>query len=186
MHPRTPLAFLAQGHCWHRDSLLSTRTSRSLSAELLSASQTAAGAWGYSSPGTAPCFFRPIHSLFSLLITCNHLHPCHKTGNSWNWTEPPFSPLLGNLQQQINSITEEQPSSKATLLSSRKNVIVRCAAVTNAWQPGFYALSISPLTQAFMSGKLQSCFTVIHKWLVKACFSWSSHVELFNSFVSPL
>ena len=37
MHPRIPLAFLAIGaHCWLMANLLSTRTPRSYSTELLS------------------------------------------------------------------------------------------------------------------------------------------------------
>ena len=58
MHPRIPLAFLAaRAHCWLMVNLSSTRTPRSLSAELLSSRSVPActGAWGCSSPGAGPC-----------------------------------------------------------------------------------------------------------------------------------
>lgn len=196
MHPRTLPAFLAQGHCWLKDSLLSTRTSKSFLAEMLSsrsAPRLCCWCTGYFPPGTGPCLFRPILSLFSLLITCIHVTRLHENllqeAADWKVLEinrTTFSRSLGNLQQQTNSITEKQPSSKATLLSSRKNVIDRYSAVTNAWQPGFYVLNISPLTQAFMSGKLQSCLTVIHKWLVKAGFNWSTTMYSCSTHLSLL
>ena len=58
MHPRMPLAFLvARARCWLMVSLSSTRTPRSLSAELLSsrAAPACTGAWGCSSPAAGPC-----------------------------------------------------------------------------------------------------------------------------------
>ena len=46
MHPRIPLAFLAaRAHCWLMVNLSSTRTPRSLSAELLSSRSTPSLYW---------------------------------------------------------------------------------------------------------------------------------------------
>jgi len=46
MHPRIPLAFLAaRGHCWLMVNLSSTRTPRSLSAELLSSRSAPSLSW---------------------------------------------------------------------------------------------------------------------------------------------
>ena len=46
MHPRMPLAFLAaRAHCWLMVNLLSTRTPRSLSTELLSSRSTPSLYW---------------------------------------------------------------------------------------------------------------------------------------------
>jgi len=93
MHPRIPLAFLAaRAHCWLMVNLLSIRTPRSLSVELLSSRSAPActGSWGYSSLGAGPCAC-PCWTSSSSSAPNSPASPGHA---EWQHSLPVYLPLL--------------------------------------------------------------------------------------------
>lgn len=80
MQPRRLLAFLlARAHCWRVFNLVSTRTPKAFSAEMLVSPLMCPGAWGCFSPGTGFCA-----SYWTPSVSCQTISPACPCPSGWH------------------------------------------------------------------------------------------------------